>query len=147
MRPHRRDCRWSRCGTSGRLTRVVTDRGEDVTSSLARRDGVAAKRLRAVRHSRICQRSRADPRTQERRGLAPSQVLLLTGWTDYAFSSDNVAADQRGWSLDPPRLEVRGRAASGAPLVADVGIPVGRPQTIVVDIGDAAAKRPEPSFA
>jgi len=66
------------------------------------------------------------------------QVLLLTGRTDYAFSSDNVAAAQRGWSLDPPRLEIRTRRGAWRPFVADVGIPVGRPQTLVVDIGTSA---------
>ncbi len=68
-----------------------------------------------------------------------NQVLLLTGWTDYAFSSDNVAASQRGWSLDPPSLDVRTGGGPWRPLVADVGIPVGRPQTLVVDIGSVAA--------
>jgi Flp pilus assembly protein TadD len=60
-------------------------------------------------------------------------VLLATGWTDYAFSSDNVAAHQRGLKLEPPVLEAR--TASGAwRHLASVGIPVGRPQTIVVDL-------------
>ena len=59
-------------------------------------------------------------------------VLLLTGWTDYAFSSDNVAARQAGLSLQPPRLETENAAGVWKVAVADVGIPVGRPQTLVV---------------
>src|SRR5206468_950667 len=65
---------------------------------------------------------------------AGSTVLLLTGWTDYAFSSDNVAAHQAGLRMQPPRLEVRDAAGKWRTAIADIGIPVGRPQTIVVDL-------------
>jgi hypothetical protein len=61
-------------------------------------------------------------------------LLLLTGWTDYAFSSDNVAAHQAGLVLTPPRLEVERADGSWATAIAEIGIPVGRPQTIVVDL-------------
>ena len=37
-------------------------------------------------------------------------MLLLTGWTDYAFSSDNVAASQAAWRCQPPSLQVQGRS-------------------------------------
>jgi hypothetical protein len=59
-------------------------------------------------------------------------VLLLTGWTDYAFSSDNVAAQQAGLELKPPRLETEDAAGVWRRAVDEVGIPVGRPQTVVV---------------
>jgi hypothetical protein len=61
-------------------------------------------------------------------------VLLLTGWTDYAFSSDNVAAQQAGLTTAPPSLEVQDGTGSWVTAVAQVGIPVGRPQTVVVDL-------------
>ena len=35
--------------------------------------------------------------------------LLFTGWTDYAFSSDNVAAHQAGLPSEQPSLQIRGR--------------------------------------
>ncbi|MDQ3349815.1 MAG: FG-GAP-like repeat-containing protein, partial [Acidobacteriota bacterium] len=38
---------------------------------------------------------------------ADRAVLLMTGWTDYAFSSDNVAGFQRGLSLRAPSLDVK----------------------------------------
>lgn len=58
-------------------------------------------------------------------------VLLLTGWTDYAFSSDNVAASQRGLALRPPSLQVRDADGAWRTAIEDLGFPVGRPQTVV----------------
>ncbi len=66
--------------------------------------------------------------------LADDAVLFLNGWTDYAFSSDNLAASQRGLGLQPPRLEVRDGDGQWKTAVAEVGVPVGRPQTVVVDL-------------
>lgn len=62
------------------------------------------------------------------------QTLLLTGWTDYAFSSDNVAAQQSGLTATEPSLEVRSTDGRWRPLPVGIGIPVGRPQTIPVDL-------------
>jgi tetratricopeptide (TPR) repeat protein len=67
------------------------------------------------------------------------RLLLLTGWTDYAFSSDNFAAHQRGLQLRPPSLEVSDGKGGWRTAIADVGIPVGRPQTVVVDLKDVPA--------
>jgi hypothetical protein len=69
-------------------------------------------------------------------GPAASQptLLLLTAWTDYAFSSDNIAAQQSGLALRPPFLQVRDAAGEWRTVVEQVGIPVGRPQTVVVDL-------------
>jgi hypothetical protein len=62
-------------------------------------------------------------------------VLLLTGWTDYAFSSDNVAASQMGLTMVAPRLEVETAPGTWQTAIEDLGEPVGRPQTIVADLG------------
>jgi hypothetical protein len=61
-------------------------------------------------------------------------VLLLTGWTDYAFSSDNVAASQSRIEMTPPSLQVRDRSGAWRTVIPDVGFPVGRPQTIAVSL-------------
>jgi tetratricopeptide (TPR) repeat protein len=61
-------------------------------------------------------------------------VLLLTGWTDYAFSSDNVAAHQAGLAFKPPELQARDARGRWRTVVPEVGLPVGRPQTVVVDV-------------
>jgi hypothetical protein len=67
-------------------------------------------------------------------------VLLLTGWTDYAFSTDNVAAAQAGLTLTPPVLQVRGADGRWRTVNADVGVPIGRPQTLVLDVTDYASQ-------
>lgn len=61
-------------------------------------------------------------------------LLLLTGWTDYAWSSDNLAASQSGKSLRLPALQVKDKRGQWQTVIENVGIPVGRPQTIVVDL-------------
>jgi hypothetical protein len=61
-------------------------------------------------------------------------LLLLTGWTDYAFSSDNVAAEQRGLTLKPPSLQVEDEAGHWQTAIEDMGLPIGRPQTVAVDL-------------
>jgi tetratricopeptide (TPR) repeat protein len=61
-------------------------------------------------------------------------LLLMTAWTDYAFSSDNVAASQSGLKMMPPALEVKDAEGRWKRVIADIGIPVGRPQTLVIDL-------------
>jgi tetratricopeptide (TPR) repeat protein len=61
-------------------------------------------------------------------------VLFATGWTDYAFSGDNVAAYQQGMKLEPPALEAKSPSGGWRPLLPNIGIPVGRPQTVVIDL-------------
>jgi len=61
-------------------------------------------------------------------------VLLLTGWTDYAWSSDNVAAAQAGKKMTLPALQVKDAEGNWRTIIEDIGIPVGRPQTVTVDL-------------
>ncbi|MFL6213583.1 MAG: FG-GAP-like repeat-containing protein [Blastocatellia bacterium] len=61
-------------------------------------------------------------------------VLLLTGWTDYAFSSHNVAASQSGLEMTLPALQVKDAEGRWQTVIEDIGIPVGRPQTVTVDL-------------
>ncbi len=61
-------------------------------------------------------------------------ILLLTGWTDYAWSSDNVAAAQAGKTMTPPALQVKDQKGQWRTVIEDIGIPVGRPQTVTVDL-------------
>lgn len=61
-------------------------------------------------------------------------LLLLTGWTDYAFSSDNVAASHAGLNMKLPALQVKDSSNRWRTVIEDIGIPVGRPQTVTVDL-------------
>ena len=61
-------------------------------------------------------------------------LLVLTGWTDYAFSSDNVAAHQAELVFHPPELQGKDAAGRWHTVMPEIGLPVGRPQTVVVDI-------------
>ncbi|HSE97075.1 MAG TPA: hypothetical protein VLD57_02320, partial [Blastocatellia bacterium] len=65
---------------------------------------------------------------------SPRTRLLLTGWTDYSFSSDNVAAHQAGLGLRPPSLQFKDERGDWKTLIENIGFPVGRPQTIVVEL-------------
>ena len=65
-----------------------------------------------------------------------SATLLLTGWTDYAFSSDNVAAYQAGLGLQQPEFEIRDIHGRWRSTSVEVGVPVGRPQTIAINLSD-----------
>ncbi len=61
-------------------------------------------------------------------------IVLLTGWTDYAWSSDNVAAAQSGKSMTLPLLQVKDAQGHWQTVIEDIGIPVGRPQTVTVNL-------------
>jgi hypothetical protein len=111
---------------------ATDDRGRDVREQVARLDrrfvdGFGLRRIRgyAEEHALVLDLA----------GLpADRTLLLLTGWTDYAFSSDNVAAHQAGLAMRPPGLQVQDRSGAWQTAIEDIGIPVGRPQTIVVDL-------------
>ncbi|MBS1796330.1 MAG: VCBS repeat-containing protein [Acidobacteria bacterium] len=70
----------------------------------------------------------------DRRGFNGRTILLLTGWTDYAFSSDEVNASQSGKSLFMPYLQVRDENGEWRTVIESIGIAVGRPQTVPVDL-------------
>jgi hypothetical protein len=67
-------------------------------------------------------------------GAVDRPILLMTGWTDYAFSSDNVAAAHGGIEMALPSLQVRDASGAWRTVIEEIGFPVGRPQTIPVDL-------------
>jgi hypothetical protein len=115
-----------------RLPRATDHRGRDVTARLAARDRrfvdeLPLETIRGYAREHVLTLDLSDI-------PAAHTLLLLTGWTDYAFSSDNVAAHQAGLALAPPRLEAERADGSWETVVEQIGVPVGRPQTVVVDL-------------
>jgi hypothetical protein len=111
----------------------VDHRGRDVTQRAARLDRqfiddlpVTSIRGHAEPHSLTIETG-AGPTTDR-------VALFLTGWTDYAFSSDNLAASQAGLSLHPPSLQLKNDRGEWQTVIEQIGIPIGRPQTIAVDL-------------
>ena len=119
---------------------AVDEHGHDVTARIAAIDrqyvddfAVLPIRGYAEPHHLTLDLGSPSP---EPRAPSPDPVLLLTGWTDYAFSNDNVAASQRGLVMAPPSVQVRDRSGRWQTVIEETGFPVGRPQTIVVDLKD-----------
>ncbi len=112
------------------VARASDEHGHDVTARVAARDWQAPDdfTLAAIR-------GYAEPHTLTIDvGHVSRPVLLLTAWTDYAFSSDNVAAQQAGLTSELPSLSVQDAAGRWRPLDVTIGLPVGRPQTIAIDL-------------
>ena len=124
------------------LRGAIDDNGRDVREQLRRLDrryvdGFALESIRGYARPHTLTLDLGD--VGRRQG--ESVVLLLTGWTDYAFSSDNVAAAQAGLALHPPSLSVRDGNGAWRIVVPEIGIPVGRPQTVAVDLTNAFVGR------
>jgi hypothetical protein len=120
---------------------VIDEHGHDVTALTSARD---QRFVDDFEHIDVRGYAREHALVVDLAGARRSSertTLLLTGWTDYAFSTDNVTADQRGLALVPPTLQVETSAGSWKTVNADVGIPVGRPQTLVVDVTDYVPRR------
>jgi hypothetical protein len=112
--------------------RAVDDDGRDMLPQLARVD-----RRYPDAFKLLPIRGYAEPHTLTLdlgAGASKNSVLLMTAWTDYAFSSDNVAAAQSGLSQQFPSLQVRNKQGEWQTVIENTGLPVGRPQTVVVDL-------------
>jgi tetratricopeptide (TPR) repeat protein len=62
-------------------------------------------------------------------------ILVLSGWVDWADGSTFLGAAQAaGGGLIMPRLQVKDEAGRWVTVDEDMGIPAGKPKTIVVDL-------------
>ncbi len=115
---------------------AVEEHGHDVLDLISRMDrrwpdGFKLDRIRGYGEEHSLTMKLAEARVNQ---TPDRTVLLLTGWTDYAWSSDNVAASQAGKTMQPPALQVKDAGGNWKTVIPDIGIPVGRPQTVTVDL-------------
>jgi tetratricopeptide (TPR) repeat protein len=69
-------------------------------------------------------------------------LLVLTGWVDWADGSTFLqAAQTRGAQLQFPRLEAQDASGKWVTVVEDMGLPAGKPKTIVVPVNDLPSGR------
>jgi hypothetical protein len=115
---------------------AVDDHGTDVLSRITSMDRnypdhFTRDRIRGYAAEHTLTMKLAEPATRK---PSDRMLLLLTGWTDYSWSSDNVAAAQAGKSMTLPALQVKDAKGQWRSVIEDIGIPVGRPQTVTVDL-------------
>lgn len=69
--------------------------------------------------------------------LGQATLLVLSGWVDWADGSTFLATAQRpGGGLVMPRLLVKDTAGQWVTAIASMGLPAGKPKTIVVDVSN-----------
>jgi len=113
--------------------RALDDHGRDVTASVEKQDhtyphsfphnsaGVAGLHTLDVDFGKVAQDNRA--------------ALVLNGWVDWADGSTFLGAAQDGnGGLVFPYLQVKDASGKWQTVVQDMGIPSGKPKTIVVDL-------------
>jgi hypothetical protein len=63
-----------------------------------------------------------------------SGLLILTGWVDWPDGSTFLAKSQEGVPLTPPSLELQRPDGKWKRLYDDIGLPAGKPKSIVVEL-------------
>lgn len=113
---------------------AVDDHGHDVLSRIAKMDREYPDDFSRDRIRGYAAEHTLTMKLMEPRRASSHVALFLTGWTDYAWSSDNVAATQAGKTMTLPVLQVKDTKGNWRTVIEDIGIPVGRPQTVTVDL-------------
>lgn len=111
---------------------AVDHLGNDVTGLLAARDrtypnayrrntaGVAERHMLTLNFGNAAQKNTA--------------ILVLSGWVDWADGSTFLAAAQEGAALQAPLLQVKNKKGEWVTVIEDMGMPSGKPKTMVVDL-------------
>lgn len=113
---------------------AIDDHGNDVLDLISRMDRRYPDDFKLDRIRGYAAEHTLTMKLDNAQNASGRTLLLLTGWTDYAWSSDNVAASQSGKSMKPPALQVKDAKGTWQTVIEDIGIPVGRPQTVTVDL-------------
>lgn len=113
---------------------AIDEHGHDVLARIARMDRQYPDDFRRAAIRGYAEEHALTLRLDDGAPPHGRTLLLLTGWTDYAWSSDNVAAAQAGKAMTLPSLQVKDERGRWKTVIEDIGIPVGRPQTVTVDL-------------
>jgi Flp pilus assembly protein TadD len=114
---------------------ATDDHGKDVLSRISRLDRQYPDDFRLERIRGYAAEHTLTMKLDEGKQKSGARILLLlTGWTDYSWSSDNVAASQSGKEMRPPALQVKDRSGRWRTVIENIGVPIGRPQTVAVDL-------------
>lgn len=113
--------------------RAAADESGDVLPALVRRDRRYADRFRRD-YSGVAELHRLDLDFGPGAARGNRAILVLNGWTDWADGSTFLGAAQRGQGLILPYLQVKDATGQWRTVVEDMGIPAGKPKTIVVDL-------------
>lgn len=110
--------------------------GKDVTAKIRELDQVFYDDFKSLKIRGYAETHHLTLHLDDKKNFQGRTLLLLTGWTDYAFSSDNMAASQSGKSLSLPYLQVKNKKGEWQTVIDSIGISIGRPQTLIVDLTD-----------
>jgi hypothetical protein len=118
-------------------TRATNDRGQDVTSTIAAADLVAAPV--GDLDLRFIGRLEAEHRLtlvfdRDLDRLGEDLVLVADGWVEYPYSQTNFAAWQAGADYRAPTLEARGTDGEWTLLYEQFGYPAGMPRQMALPL-------------
>ncbi len=113
--------------------RATDDHGNDVTKRVARQDQIYPDTF-AHNSSGVAELHNLDLDFGET-ARTNHAALVLNGWVDWADGSTFLGASQNGkGGLIFPYLQVKDASGKWKTVVEDMGIPSGKPKTIVVDL-------------
>jgi tetratricopeptide (TPR) repeat protein len=113
---------------------AIDTNGKSVTPKIENLDRVFYDDFKSLNIRGYAETHNLTLNLDDRKGFNGRTLLLLTGWTGYAYSSDNLAASQSGKSLFLPKLQVKNERGEWQTVIESIGISIGRPQTLVVDL-------------
>jgi hypothetical protein len=113
---------------------AVDTKGKNVLPKIEKSDRVFYDDFKSMKIRGYAETHDLTLNLDNKKGFKGRTLLLLNGWTDYAFSSDNLAASQSGKSQFLPKLQVKNARGEWQTVIDSIGISIGRPQTLVVDL-------------